>query len=227
MSQAGGKKHACLSACPCLSGALTQLLEPMNDDHEQAQYVGCSGGIGFRASALSVSANGFLLGDQDAFATARGGAFTATADNASAVYYNPAGLTQLEGFNFRGGLYGLYYDPTFTPPPPRNTNTFHIDNQWAAVPQFFAAYTPKDWPLSFGLGVYSPYGGNMSWPQDTGFRAVAISGALTYETINPVVALKLAPGLSIAGGLMVNYADLEMDQGLLKNAKALDQLLPL
>jgi long-chain fatty acid transport protein len=167
------------------------------------------------ASALSVSANGFLLDGQDAFATARGGAVVATADNASTVYYNPAGITQLEGFNLRGGLYGLYYDPTFTPPPPRNTNTFQVKNQWAAVPQSFATYTPKEWPLSFGLGLYSPYGGNMEWPQDTGFRSVAISGSLTYATINPVVALKLAPGLSIAGGAMVNYADMETEQGIL------------
>ena len=56
----------------------------------------------------------------------------------------------------------------------------------------------------------------MSWPQDTGFRSVATEGSLTYVTINPVVALKLAPGLSIAGGAMVNYADLEMEQGLLR-----------
>jgi long-chain fatty acid transport protein len=166
-------------------------------------------------SAWNVSADGFRLADQDAFATARGEAFVATADNASAIYYNPAGITQLEGVNFRGGVYGLYFNPTFTPPPPANTNTFHIANQWAAVPQGFATYTPEDWPVSFGLGVYSPYGGNISWPQDTGFRSVAIDGSLTYVTINPVVALKLAPGLSIAGGAMVNYANLDMEQGLL------------
>jgi long-chain fatty acid transport protein len=168
-------------------------------------------------SALSVSANGFLLADQDAFATARGGAFVATADNASAVYYNPAGITQLEGYNFRGGLYGLYYDPTFSPPSSaaNSGSTYHIEHQWAAAPQFFATYTPTDWPLSFGLGLYSPYGGDISWPQDTGFRSVALNGSLTYETINPVVALKLAPGLSIAGGVMVNYANLDMEQGLL------------
>jgi long-chain fatty acid transport protein len=164
------------------------------------------------ASAWSVSANGFRLADQDAFATARGEAFVATADNASAVYYNPAGITQLEGLNFRGGAYGIHFDPTFTS---TNHNTYHIDNQWAAVPQGFATYTPKDWPLSFGLGLYSPYGGNISWPQDTGFRSVAIDGSLTYLTISPVVALKLAPGLSIAGGAMVNYANLDMEQGLL------------
>ena len=85
--------------------------------------------------------------------------------------------------------------PPSLPRLPETRNTFHIQDQWAAVPQFFATYTPEDWPLSFGLGLYSPYGGNMSWPQDTGFRTVAISGSLTYVTINPVVALKLAPGL--------------------------------
>jgi long-chain fatty acid transport protein len=165
-------------------------------------------------SALSVLANGFRLGDQDAFATARGEAFVATADNASAVYYNPAGISQLEGLNFRAGAYGIYFDPTYTPPPPANSNTFHIEHQWAGVPQFFSSYSLQEWPVSFGLGVYSPFGGNVSWPQDTGFRSVALSGSLTYVTINPVVAFRLAPGLSIAGGVMVNYTDLEMEQGL-------------
>ena len=70
--------------------------------------------------------------------------------------------------------------------------------------------------MSFGLGVYAPYGGNIGWPQNTGFRTVAIRGSLTYLTINPVVAVKLAPGLSIAAGAMVNYVDLEMEQGLLR-----------
>lgn len=43
--------------------------------------------------AMNAFANGFRLADQDAFATARGEAFVATADNPSAVYYNPAGIT--------------------------------------------------------------------------------------------------------------------------------------
>jgi len=48
------------------------------------------------ASAVNVSAGGFRLPDQDAFATAGGEAFAATADNASAIYYNPAGISQLK-----------------------------------------------------------------------------------------------------------------------------------
>jgi long-chain fatty acid transport protein len=168
------------------------------------------------AMAWKASANGFRLPDQDAFATARGEAFVATADNPSAVYYNPAGITQLEGSNIRGGFYGLYYEPSFTPfrSAPNHGHTYYEKDNEAVVPRLFYTYTPKDSWLSLGVGVYAPFGGKMSWPQDTGFRSVAIDGSLTYITINPVAALKLAPTFSIGGGVMVNYVDMHTKQGL-------------
>src|SRR5271157_2224104 len=93
-------------------------------------------------SAWTASANGFGLPDQDAFATARGEAFVATADNPSAIYYNPAGITQLEGNNLRAGVYGIYLNPSNSPPSeaPNSGNTYHIENNLAAVPQFFYTY---------------------------------------------------------------------------------------
>jgi long-chain fatty acid transport protein len=171
--------------------------------------------------ALKVSANGFGLPDQDAFATARGEAFVATADNPSAIFYNPAGITQLTNSNFRGGAYGAYFEPSFTPPgnAPNHGQTYYSSDNFAVIPQLFYTYTAKGAPLSFGLGVYAPYGGNMSWPQDTGFRTVATSGSLTYITINPVAALKVLPSLSIGGGVMVNYGSISMSQGLLRSMK--------
>ena len=98
--------------------------------------------------------------------------------------------------------------------PSNHGHTYHNQDNYAAVPQIFYTYTPTEMPLSFGLGVYAPFGGKSSWPQDTGFRAVALNGSLTYLTINPVVAVKVLPSLSIAAGLMVNYADMDMEQGL-------------
>ena len=66
----------------------------------------CTGAAiaGFKDSA---GAAAFDLPDQDAFVIGRGMAFVATADNPSAIYYNPAGITQLSGSNVRGGMVGL------------------------------------------------------------------------------------------------------------------------
>ncbi len=161
-------------------------------------------------------ANGMRLASQDGFATARGEAFVATADNPSAVYYNPAGITQLEGTQTRAGLYALYYDPTFTPPEtaPNAGTTYHVENKTAAAPNLFATYAWPDSPVTLGLGIYAPYGGNLEWPEDTGFRAVAISANLTYLRFNPVVAVKLPAHFSLAAGVNLDYSEFELVQGL-------------
>jgi len=100
--------------------------------------------IHLAALALSLTplvafGNGLRLPSQDAFATARGEAFVATADNPSAIYYNPAGLTQSTNTQIRSGIYGLYYDPTYQPPKgaPNEGKTYGIKDKFAASPQFF------------------------------------------------------------------------------------------
>jgi long-chain fatty acid transport protein len=171
--------------------------------------------LSLTTAGLSVgraAANGFALPDQDAFATARGEAVVATADNPSAVYYNPAGITQMGGHNLRAGFYALEYQTSFQ--PPKSQKNFDAQSTLATIPRFFYSFSPTNLPLSFGLGIYSPFGGNMRWPQDTGFRSVAIEGKLTYITINPVVAWKISPALSLAAGPMVNFVNLQTDQGL-------------
>jgi long-chain fatty acid transport protein len=171
----------------------------------------------------SAMANGFRVADQDAFAAARGEAFVATADNASAVFYNPAGMAQLSGNNLRAGIYGIYADPTFEPPgtSSKSGETFHMKDRYAAVPQFFYTYTPASLPVSIGLGVYSPFGGSIEWPDDTGFRSVATKGSLLYEKINLALAVKLVPGLSIGAGVSADFAELQLEQGLLNVARPL------
>jgi long-chain fatty acid transport protein len=163
-------------------------------------------------SASSLWATGFRLPDQDAFATGRGEAFVATADNPSAIYYNPAGISQLEGNNLRGGVYGIYLDPSYK--SPSSGQTFDNENKRHAIPQFYYTYGRTNWPVSFGLGVYSPFGLQVEWPQNTGFRAVATQGKVTSATINPVVAVKLSPSLSIGGGVMANYVNIDLQQGI-------------
>lgn len=168
---------------------------------------------------VSLTANGLRIASQDAFATARGEAFVATADNPSAIYYNPAGITQVPGLRSRSSVYGLYYNSTYQPPAdaPNASSSYDLENNWAVIPQFFATYGLKDLPLTFGIGLYSPFGGKVSWPQDTGFRTVAIKGSVTYITLNPVVAWRINSKLSVGAGVSINYAKTDLEQGLLRN----------
>jgi long-chain fatty acid transport protein len=163
-------------------------------------------------------ANGFGILNQDAFATARGQAFVATADNPSAIYYNPAGIAQLTGDNVRGGVGGYYLNSTFIAgaDQPNPGVTYHsAAYHYAAVPDGYYTHTFEDLPLTVGLGMYSPYGGNVDWPGDTGFNTIAIEGRLLYLTINPAVALKVTPHLLLGVGVMANYVNLYTEQSLI------------
>lgn len=51
-------------------------------------------------ASATTQASGFYFGDNGAKAMVQGGAFTAQADDVSAMQHNPAGLTQLKGLSF-------------------------------------------------------------------------------------------------------------------------------
>ncbi len=155
-------------------------------------------------------AGGFDLPDQDAFAIARGMAFVATADNPSAIYYNPAGISQGQGQNLRLGLYGLYLGTTYK----SGDKSFDTKGNYHALPQLYYTYNPQSLPLSFGLGAYAPFGLSTTWPQNTGFRTVAYQGELDSYAINPVVSWRILTNLSFGAGLVVNYTDIDLRQGL-------------
>jgi long-chain fatty acid transport protein len=160
---------------------------------------------------LSIATGGgFRLPDQDAFATARGEAFVATADNASAIYYNPAGIGQLRGHDFRGGSYNIWFQSEFETSGASADSSSRIQ----PVPQIFYAYGAEDLPISVGVGAYAPYGLSIKWPDDAPFRATALKGTLQYATLNPVVAWRITPELSLAAGATFNWAEADLRQGV-------------
>jgi len=154
---------------------------------------------------------GFRIPNQDAEATARGNAFVATADNPSAIYYNPAGITQLEGTRAQFGAHVISVNSHFesTSPGVESDTEFEIQ----PVPQFYFTHTPKDKPYSFGLGIYAPFGLGLKWPENGPLRPFAIEGRLQYMTISPILGWKITPSLSIAAGPTLNFTTLMLRQG--------------
>ena len=156
------------------------------------------------ASTESSRAVGFLLPNQDPEAIGRGDAFAATADDPAAIYYNPAGITQLPGMQVSLGMYVISAYTSYTSPSGAKA---HTDPFPQFVPQVYAVDTLKNLPLSFGLGIYAPYGLAISWGQDPQFSSIAQKGHLTFITGNPVVAWKVNKMLSVSVGGTVNYGD--------------------
>lgn len=167
------------------------------------------------ASSQASFGLGFRLTDYDAFSFTRGSAFLATADRPSAIYFNPAGITQLSGHQVQLGGYAVTYHSSY-----RSPGGARADSRQAfeALPQFYYAYRPERGPLAFGVGLYSPFGLSMKWPETTGFRSVALDGRVEYLTLQPVIAWQVHPTLSLAAGPMFNYAKTDLRQGLTATA---------
>ena len=169
-------------------------------------------GVGlYLMSPARLSAVGFRLPHQDPEAIARGDAFAATADNPSAIYYNPAGITQLEGDNIRAGIYVISADTKYTSP---GGVTARTDNSPQPVPQLYYVHSFADTPISAGLGIYAPYGLSLDWGNNTPFNTIAESGSLVYLCFNPVIAWKPFHTLSIAIGPTINYSQAKLKQAI-------------
>jgi long-chain fatty acid transport protein len=176
----------------------------------------CARNLVIISTALGVvpmtgSALGIRLFDHDAFATARGHAFVATADNPSAIYYNPAGIAQKEGHNTRAAFSLLAVDADYKGGVSRRAS---LEDAWVLLPGFFYSYSPTNSPLSVGIGYYLPFGLSMEWPDDGPFRTAAIEGELRYHTVNPVIAWQVTDTLAVAGGPTLNYARVDFRRGI-------------
>src|SRR2546430_5637528 len=95
-------------------------------------------------SPTFVHAVGFRLPNQDPDGIARGNAFAATADNASAIYYNPAGITQLEGQQLRIGMYLISANSKFTSDGGAKA---HTDPVIQYVPQWYYVRSLTNVPI--------------------------------------------------------------------------------
>lgn len=118
-------------------------------------------------SAGGARASGFYFGDNGVKALMQGGAFTAQADDLTALQHNPAGLAQLDGWSFlvdaqliNHQVSFLRQDPGFDRANP-STLVNQVDNSRSGL--FFLPFAAGSFgfklagrTLTVGLGVYGP-----------------------------------------------------------------------
>jgi long-chain fatty acid transport protein len=141
-------------------------------------------------------AAGFALIQQGTAAMAQGNAFVAEANDPSAIFYNPAGLNQLNRPEIYFGTVYNYPDREFHGPGGEFSRT---NRRIYRAPAVYLVY-PFSERVAGGIGFFVPFGLGTVWhPEWAGRYLTTFSRMKTYN-LNPVISVKILENLSVAMG---------------------------
>jgi long-chain fatty acid transport protein len=162
-------------------------------------------------SASSARAGGFQINEHSAAAMGRASSVVATASDPSAIFYNPAGLTQTEGTEFEAGVTFIRPHASYSGtgiasanPTPDNPHAVQQETDTGFIPAPHAFVSRALSSKAFvGFGFYAPYGLKLGWENPSAFvgRTVLESADLKTFFLTPAIALKLSDMVSVAVGV--------------------------
>lgn len=142
-------------------------------------------------------------------ATGMASASTAMIDDSSAIFFNAAGIANGHRLDAQVGV-------TFLAPAFKFTNT---SGQETKLP-FYVVPPPHAYvssaitdDLHIGVGVFSPYGLLVKWPENWEGRMLSTRSSLATYYINPTVAYRFGP-IRIGAGLQIVRATVELSRNI-------------
>lgn len=166
--------------------------------------------VALLAAASSADAQAWLRWDQSASSMGRGGAAAADARDASAAFYNPAGIATLFGTHVRvdaiasrrGGEFRAF-----------GAGSFERDPDLELAGGVYATHTVTR-ALTLGLAINSPWRHSVEWDRPDAFvgRFRATGTSLRSVVVSPILAWQALPDLAVGGGPVVTYGVLEIDR---------------
>ncbi len=153
---------------------------------------------------------GFQLNQHGAKASGMSGAFTAVANDPSAVYWNPAGLSFIRGTHFMISSH-------FVTPSSSFRGILPEVEEWKVVKRtfypsnFFASHSFNE-HFAAGIGFTVPFGLGTKWDDDWVGRYLALETELQIFTVTPTVSYRLTEDLSIGAGFVFSFANVTIKQ---------------
>jgi long-chain fatty acid transport protein len=156
----------------------------------------------------AVGSAGFENASLGAKALGRGNAFTADADDPSAVSHNPAGMSYLKDVEVTGGFAGLNLITDY------KAASGGVDTRSASklklVPNSYLTLKVPFLPVHAGVGVNAPFGLANQYPSTHPFRYVGYKNELTVLGCTFAGSLQLHPKFSVGAG--ATYYDATLKQ---------------
>ncbi len=174
-------------------------------------------------ASSNASAAGFAIAEQSV--KGLGSAFSggaASADDASTVWFNPAGMTQFSGTHLSSALHIILPDGEFknngstTNPRLGGAALSGSDNNSAKdalVPNFYITHSLND-RMVVGLGINVPFGLVTDHDPDFVGRYHALRSDVATVNLNPAFAYKVNNKFSVGFGVNVQYVDVKLSNAI-------------
>ena len=173
--------------------------------------------IGCLAISASAFASGFSIFEQGAKASGMAGAFVATADDPSAIFYNPAGIAQQRELTVLAGATFINFSNEFTGDPDSlyTSGTGGKYDRHTFVPPNAYGIIPIGDNLTFGVGLFSAWGLRTDWADPWVGRFVSRDADLKTVSVQPTIAWQTSDGrFAIGGGVEYRRARVILSQNI-------------
>ncbi|MFC1552965.1 OmpP1/FadL family transporter [Candidatus Latescibacterota bacterium] len=158
-------------------------------------------------SVSGVWASGLAIPEQGAAAMGMSAAMTARSEDLSSIYYNPAGLDYVDGFEILLGITPIIPSHEYAPYnyPPYNVEANGFSNQKSESntflpPQIYAAYRASD-SIVLGLGVNAPFGLGTEWNKEWDGRYTSTFAEIQSVYITPTISYQPTEMVTIGAGV--------------------------
>ena len=162
--------------------------------------------------ASTAMAGGYRVALQGQKALAMGHTGVAMSDSSEVVFFNPAGMTQLEAdTDITGGLTLIFGETIY-----QNTQTnasAKTDNPVGTPIYGYMSKRISD-KMSWGLGIYTPYGNTVAWPTDWEGSHLVNNIELKTIYIQPTIAYQIDEKYSVGLGLAYVTGMVEFNRNL-------------
>lgn len=173
-------------------------------------------GLALSGYQLSSQAAGFALSEQSG--SGMGNAYAgaaAVAEDASTIFFNPAGMTYLEGSQLVGTMHAIKTSGDFdnqgsTAAAGRSLGSEGGDfGSWAFLPNLYYKQDLTE-QLKFGIGMGTPFGLKTDYDKGWLGRFQAVKSELKTVNINPSLAWKVNEQWSLGFGVSAMWAEAEL-----------------
>lgn len=164
--------------------------------------------------ALTAAAEGYQVNTLSARQLGMGHTGVALKLGAESMIFNPAGL----GFSSKTlDLTGTITAVASQVSADVSGATYRTHNSISTPMAFNAAFRVYD-NLQVGVSFYTPYGSSINWTRDWPGSVLSQKVNLKIYDLQPTVAWRITPKLSIGAGLMLSWGSVDLSKGLVSSS---------